>query len=36
MASLGHLTLDIVPAWAGLVANVQLDIRSGKLGEQLR
>jgi len=34
-AGANHLTLDTVPAWAGLVTKVQLDIRSAKLGQQL-
>jgi hypothetical protein len=36
MASGGHLTLDAVVARPGFVANVTIDARPAKLGEQLR
>jgi hypothetical protein len=34
MASNCHLTLNAVPAWPGLIADMKLDIRPGKLREQ--
>ena len=33
MASGGHLTLNAVPAWTGLVANVKLDTRPTELAQ---